>query len=60
MSNFQLYAAQDYAHGRGLCGDIGPFRHLCTRWANHEGKHMGVIQEETTTGHVTASWGDDG
>jgi len=47
-----------YAHTRGLCGDIGPFRHLCTRWWGHKGKHNGVIQEPTD-GPVYAAWGDD-
>jgi hypothetical protein len=53
-----LGKARDYAHSRGLCGDIGPYRHLCVQPAGHDGQHVGVIQEDIDTGHVTASWGN--
>jgi hypothetical protein len=52
-----LKQAQDYAYARGLCGDVGPFRHLCTRWAGHDGRHQGVRVEETDE-RIYASWGD--
>lgn len=53
-----LSKAQWYAHSRGLCGDIGPFRHVCTRLADHDGQHQGVRVKDTDE-RVTASWGGD-
>ena len=52
-----LKRAQHYAYTRGLCADIGPFRHLCTRWQDHDGRHQGVRIDDTDD-RLTASWGD--
>jgi hypothetical protein len=49
--------AQGYAHSRGLCGDIGPFRHVCTRLAGHDGRHQGVRVDDTDE-RIYATWGD--
>jgi hypothetical protein len=51
-----LDRAQRYGRERGLCGDVGPFRHLCTRWAGHDGQHNGVRVEDGDE-RVTAAWG---
>jgi hypothetical protein len=50
-------AAAKYAQERGLCGDIGTFGHICTRWVKHEGQHQGVQVDATEEDRIYASWG---